>query len=395
MKLVTKDTKGKIRLIIINLNTNKENEDYSILRQSGIWGGKMITQPEINITAGKAKRTVKEQADLQFNSEVKKLKDKGYKEVEDNATLEAVELSLKDYKKTDPSGNLKPMLAKAFKDCDPKKIDNKDWYISRKLNGVRCNILLGQDGKLHSVGRGASTYDIAIQHILENKRLIDFFTSNPTLILDGECYHHGISLQDISGKMRQEKEQIPELEFYLYDIVDPEKTFSERLVILNKIEKDLDLYFLPSREWKEDELKIQIVPQEIVKNIPEIKKKHDEFVLEGFEGAVIRDPKCKYLCGGRNLAMVKVKEYLDDCFTVVGIQQGLRKYDDMVFILKTVDGQFFHAKPLGSRDVKVDYTDNFETLYKGHIGECKFFEYSESGIPCQPNFIAFRFDLEK
>lgn len=393
MKLVTKDSKGKIRVIFIDLIENKADASYTITRQSGLLSGKHTTQPKINITSGKAKRSVVKQAILQFNSEVKKLKDKGYKEVEDSLSEEEINKLLGD-NKTDPSGNFKPMLAKALKDCDPKKIDNKLWYISRKLNGIRCNILRNEDGTLRSVGRGASTYDVAISHILQNEKLIKFFEAHPNIILDGECYHHGTLLQEISGKIRQESECMPMLEFYLYDIVDPTLTFKERLAVLSQIESELELFFLPVRTWEEGELKMQIVPQEEVNNLKEIKSKHDQFVTEGFEGAVIRDPKCKYICGGRNLSMVKVKEYLDDCFTVVGIQQGLRKYDDMVFILKTKSGQFFHAKPFGNRELKVEYTDNFEQKYKGHIGECKFFEYSSDGIPCQPNFIAFRFDLE-
>lgn len=393
MLLVTKDSKGKIRLIRINLN--QIDNTYTITRESGLWEGKKTAQPLIVIEKGKAKRTVLEQATLQYNSEIKKLKDKGYKEVSEGVSFEEVKEMFKDYIKTDPSGNFKPMLAKAFKDCDPNKIDNKEWYISRKLNGVRANILLGEDGLLHAIGRGASTYDIAIQHILQNEKLINFFKCNPNIILDGECYHHGTSLQDISGKMRQEKEMIPILEFYVYDIVDPTLTFEERLNKLKLVEKELDLYFLPSRTWQENDLKIQIVPHEKVHNLKEIDEKHDQFVKEGFEGAVIRNPKCKYLCGERNLAMVKVKKYLDDCFEVVGIQQGLRMYDDMVFILKTKDGQYFHAKPFGNQEQKIEYTNNFEKLYKGHLGECKFFEYSDKGIPCQPNFVAFRFDLKK
>lgn len=392
MKLVTRDSKNKIRVIYISLIEDIKDVSYTIKRSSGLLEGKLIIQPDIKITKGKVKRTVFQQAELQFNSEVKKLKDKGYKEISVNISVEEIDKFL-GQNKTDSDGNYKPMLAKALKDCDQSKIDNKQWYISRKINGLRCTICK-QNGVLHAFGRGSSTYDTAISHILNHPKLIEFFDKNPTIILDGECYKHGIYLQEISGKMRQESEPIPELEFYLYDIVDPSKKFTERLKLLQQIEKDLDLYFLPDRKWNDDDLKIQIVPQELVNNLNEINAKHDQFVSEGFEGAVIRDPISLYVCGGRNLSMVKVKRYLDDCFMVVGIQQGLRQYDDMVFVLKTKDNLYFNAKPMGSRELKIDYTDNFETKYKNHIGECKFFEYSKENIPCQPTFITFRFDLE-
>ena len=66
----------------------------------------------------------------------------------------------------------------------------------------------------------------------------------------------------------------------------------------------------------------------------------------------------------------------------------------MVFILETEEGKQFKAKPFGDRNQKMEYTDNFEKLYKGHLGDVKYFYYSDDNIPLQPSFIAFRFDLE-
>ena len=86
--------------------------------------------------------------------------------------------------------------------------------------------------------------------------------------------------------------------------------------------------------------------------------------------------------------------YRDDCFLVTGIEAGLRGYEDMVFILITSDGKLFKAKPLGDKETKKDYWYNFDDKYKNHIGECKFFNYSKDGIPMQPAFKAFRFDIE-
>jgi hypothetical protein len=86
--------------------------------------------------------------------------------------------------------------------------------------------------------------------------------------------------------------------------------------------------------------------------------------------------------------------YKDDCFKVIGIQGGLRGVEDMVFILVTEEGKHFKAKPFGNLAQKQEYWDNFETRYKGHIGECKFFYYSEDNVPLQPSFKAFREDIE-
>ncbi len=64
----------------------------------------------------------------------------------------------------------------------------------------------------------------------------------------------------------------------------------------------------------------------------------------------------------------------------------------MVFIMQMEDGRTFKAKPFGDRAQKEEYWNNFDQ-YEGKIGECKFFYYSEDGIPLQPAFKAFRDDL--
>ena len=67
---------------------------------------------------------------------------------------------------------------------------------------------------------------------------------------------------------------------------------------------------------------------------------------------------------------------------------------DMTFILQMPNGQTFKASPMGDRATKADYVENFDKKYKNHLGDCKYFEISDSGIPCQPKFTVFRFDLE-
>ena len=91
--------------------------------------------------------------------------------------------------------------------------------------------------------------------------------------------------------------------------------------------------------------------------------------------------------------MIKIKLYKENTFKCIGIEQGLREYDDMVFIMETHEGKQFKAKPLGDHDQKVDYTNNFDKFYKGKLADCKYFDISEYDIPQQPALIAFRFDL--
>lgn len=395
--LITKDAKGKIRCI--NIDYCKEGDGYTIHRTSWQYQGKRIEQPDINITQGKVKRDTEAQCILQFNALVRGYEDKGYKHVDrdpDTYTIKQLEEILPEYN-TDANGFRKHMLAKQADKVKESTINKvKYWYASRKIDGLRCSFYW--DGKrIRSASRGGKDYDLALKHFTENEKFINYFKTHSNNVLDGELYKHGKSLQQISGAARLEKNayDCDWLQYYVYDIMTPEKPFKERLLDIIELAKELHVGFDPYHEFKDGDLQIQIVPQVKVSGYDNIIKLHNKYVEEGWEGVVVRDPNATYKFGARGNQMIKFKMYKDDCFIVTGIEPGLRGSEDMVFILETKDGKQFKAKPLGDRSVKEEYWNNFEIKYKGLIGECKFFYYSDEGVPLQPAFKCFRFDLNE
>ena len=400
--LISKDSKGKIRVVEIFYEGDETTRIYTIYRYTGQFEGKLITQPKIIVDKGKATRNIHEQVELQFNALVKGYKDKGYIELEneiDNYNSEEL-YQLLGESPTGSNGVVKPMLAKQADKVTKTTIFNKIWIASRKIDGLRCIIYLGDDGKLHTSSRGATNYDSAMFEILTHPTLIKLFKNNKGLMLDGECYHHGYTLQQINSIARTQKvaKDLEVLQFYWYDIVDLNNPFKSRLAKMKSIAEELKEYgseigWNPDRIFKENELRIQFVPQVEVSGWDNMMKLHNEYVSEGWEGLVIRDPERPYKPNGRTNDMIKIKVYKDDCFKVVGKEAGLRGSEDMVFIMEMPDGRTFKAKPFGDREQKEEYWINFDKKYKGHIGECKFFYYSDDGIPLQPAFKAFRDDL--
>ena len=395
--LVSRGTKGEIRCYEFWYEQLADG-GYVIRRQSSQYNGKIVNQPDIYITEGKVKRDCEAQCILQMNHLIKEKLDKGYKEIEksfNEYTLSELKNILPE-ENTDANGFKKHMLAKSYDKVKQSTIDKEEyWYASRKIDGVRASFYW--DGtKIRSASRGGGDYDLALQHFIQNKQFIEFFNKHPKCILDGELYKHGKSLQQISGAARLEKNayDCDWLEYYIYDVMYPKIPFEIRLKVLNKISQELNLGFNPYKEWNKGELQIQMVPQEKVSGFDNIMNLHNNYVEEGFEGVVIRNPESEYGFGKRTNSMIKIKKYRDDCFLVTGILPGLRGSEDMVFICQTKDGKEFKAKPLGDRLTKEEYFDNFEDKYKGHIGECKFFYYSDEGTPLQPAFKAFRWDLE-
>ena len=151
----------------------------------------MLLQPVHNITKGKVKRTVEQQRDLEFNSMLKKYLDKGYKKLSD---LELPPMYTEENiirligSATDAKGAPKPMLCKKYEDVKPSEL-NKEWWISRKFDGVRCAVYQ-QNDTIHSSSRGGNNYDIACKYIFEDPYIKKIFEIYPDIILDAELYFH-------------------------------------------------------------------------------------------------------------------------------------------------------------------------------------------------------------
>ena len=263
------------------------------------------------------------------------------------------------------------MLAQQSDKASPNVFE-KAWYVSRKLDGVRC-LLYYKDGEILSASRGGTDYDVPTSDIRQNKILLEWFKQNPTLILDGELYSHGQSLQRLSGiaRLKTWEDRCDILEYWIYDIVS-EKIFEERYNLL------MDL-----QELLENEIKVKVIDHYLLSGWMTIKKIHDDFVKEGYEGLVMRNPNKEYGIGKRSsLYMLKLKEYTDEEFLITGYSEGLRD-EDMVFICETSKGLKFEAKPIGPRELKYEYLENMESII-GKMATIKFFNYTQDGIPSQP-----------
>lgn len=380
--LITRDSKGKIR--VVDISYESTSSGYVIHRTTYQYRGKQTEQPDIEITKGKAKRTLLEQVELEYASHLKKYQDKGYRLIPGNISQykeEDLNKILPEHT-TDANGFKKHMLAKQSEKVAASTFDKlKYWYASRKIDGVRCSFYW--DGfQIKTASRGGGDYDMAVRQMIQHPQLIEFFRKHPDYVLDGELYKHGKSLQQISGAVRKEKASTPWLEYYIYDVMIPDMVFEKRLEILEEIKEELQLDFQPEREWRENALHFQMVPHEKVTGWNAIKKLHDIYVEEGWEGCVIRDPNKPYKFGGRGSEMIKVKMYQDAEFEITGLSEGLRE-EDMCFTLVTDDGIEFKAKPMGSRELKQQYREDLDNLI-GKMATVKFFYLSDEGTPLQP-----------
>lgn len=395
--LLGKASTGKLRYAVVECDEkwHEPEHGYIIQRSYGQVRGKNTLSPAIIVDKTKQKRNWQEQYTLQFNSEVKKFLDKGYVEVEKhpNEYSEEELNTIFGEVKTNQYGVIKPMLAKQSEKVTNTKIFDKEWLASRKLDGVRA-LFYYKDGEIHTASRGGEHYDYSTEHIRTDKRLIKFFKTNPTVILDGELFKRFKSLQQISGAARMEKNayDCDWLEYWIYDCYIPDMCAIDRQDFLQEQLVDISSYI--GVECDENEESIRLLMQVRVLGWDSMQELHDQYVAEGFEGVVIRDPSKPYKPGGRTNDMIKIKKYKSEDFKVVDYELGLRGSEDMCFICELPDGRTFKAMPCGTREVKEEYITNFATKYINEIGECTFFSYSDDGIPTQPKFRIFRWDLK-
>ena len=398
--LISKDAKGKIRIAIVNYELinpkDKQNRYFVIHRISGQLGGKRTSQPDKTVERGKATRNLWEQVMLEAKHLVKEKLDKGYREIEkdpDEYKTSELEEILGGIV-TGQNGVPKPMLAKQADKVTNTKIYDKIWLASRKIDGLRALIYMGDDGNLHTASRGAMNYDAAMSDILEHPSLIQLFKENPGLIMDGECYHHGYTLQQLNSIARTQKTAVDYdvLQFYWYDIVDVNSTFDERWAYMQDIKDQLNFEFDPEKEFKKEELRIQFVPQIEVTGWDNMMKLHNQYVSEGWEGLVIRDPDALYRPNGRTNDMIKIKCYKSDEFLITGYELGLRGNEDMVFTLVTKENKPFKAKPHGDRAQKDWYVNNFDSECLNHYATVKYFYMSDDNVPLQPSVSNIRIE---
>jgi len=373
--LVSRNARDKVQVAITSLSQN--GNSFIINRKTGQYKGKMSVQPELVIEKGKAKRSVIQQAELEFNSIINKYCDKGYKklhnltdtkfeEIEDSELNELVPTI-----KSDDNGNNKPMLAKSFDDCQNSVLE-KPMYCSRKLNGVRCLIRQGSTSS-----RGGKDYDCSTIKIMEE--LEDFFIDHPDIVLDGELYIHGEFLQRISGiaRLKTWESRCDRLQYWIYDIASETETFEERLETLKEMQE-----IFKSATY------VKVLEHVLTEGWDKVKTLHDKWVAEGFEGLVARKPDKVYQFGKRNSTMIKLKMTKDDEFEIIDYKDGLRP-EDFVFVCQTKSGKVFEAKPLGSRELKAEYLENIDNII-GKMGTVRYFELSKDGIPLQTRLLAIR-----
>ena len=329
----------------------QEGEDYFL--QSTSWhdlvdGGvskKNVSTPyPVSIkNVGKANETAPlEQAESEFESMVKAQTDKkNYLPVGTKAIKGKLPL---------------PMLAEKWKDQSKKIV--YPCFVQRKFDGNRM-IFEGTRGQTRG---GQPFIPEVIQH---------FTFDTQGYLLDGEVMLPGAKLQTSMTAIRKFRPELsPSLEYFVYDIVYENLMFFERLAILKKLSKEF-----PAN--------VKLVETSLVKNETEIQKWHEQFVLEGYEGTIVRNYEGMYNVGHRSCDLQKKKDFQEQEYQVIGFKEGAGLYKGCaIFRCVTKDGEEFDSNPEGTLEHKRELFKNG----KSYIGKWLTVRYFDTSISGKPGF---------
>lgn len=294
---------------------------------------------------GKANETTpEEQALAEAESRWIAKKKKGYVEKITDASKGKVDKTLIE-------GGYNVMLAKKFEGDIEYPV-----AVQPKLDGIRC---AATGSSLWTRTRKPIRSVPHIEHALER------LAQHRPGMTDGELYNHEYKsdFEKITTIVGQKKDVDPNHEIVQYHIYD---------IPSNKVFKDRieDLKALASRLSKNSPL--VIVPTFIVENDEELMEAFREFLEMGYEGAMIRDLNEPYI-GKRSSGLLKLKEFVDAEFEIVGGEEGRGKLQGHLgaFICKTTSGVEFKAKMDGETSRLIEYWENLED-YVGKMLTVKY-----------------------
>lgn len=372
------DSKGKVRFLEII------TEGGNLIQNSGVLGSENIVNHVRTCSGknvGKSNETSpSEQAIFEAKSKLKAKLEEGYYENIEDCKTQVLVL---------------PMLAKSFEDHESKVTFPA--YAQPKLDGMR------------SLKDNADMISRKNKKI-ENMDHIANECSGESVIFDGELYAHGLSFQENMKLIKKyRKGESEKVKYHVYDIVEPNLSFSERYQAL----KDILKLYKPEN--------IELVPTYKINNKEELRKYHSQFIGEGYEGTIVRWGEAGYKVDKRSENLLKYKDFIDITAEVIDVIPSEKRPTHGKLVCKMNEKKWIHKSSTGvviklydeeveitSGTLEYDYPtfgcglrftfeerENILTNKQEFIGETaeiRFFEYTDSNIPRFPVCVGFRLD---
>jgi len=355
------DTKGKTKTWEIHV---VDCGDYSEIKVKYGYDKKIETITRVS----EGKNRGKKNETTHFQQAVSEAQSKWNKKRDHEGYVTTTSSTTDSTSKT--SGTIFPMLAHDyFKHQSKVKFPA---FVQSKLDGYR---FVYHDGKCTS--RQGTSFDI----LKETELYKELQKIKNDVILDGELYLHNGTFEHL-GILRKKKlsgddlEKLNQIEYHVYDIIMEGVPFERRLEELKKIKFGS---------------KIKLVETFKVTSETELKEYHQKFILDNYEGTMIRNGNGLYKCKSRSTDLLKYKDFQDTEYNIINytVEKDTSGEDDnlIVWVCENEKGDHFNVRPQGTREErKMIYQQCVENFsqFRGKKLWTKFFELTDRGVPRFP-----------
>ncbi len=241
-------------------------------------------------------------------------------------------------------GGIFPMLAQKFSEHGEKL--KYPCLVQPKLDGHRCIAIFDSDGDVTLWTRSRKPI-LSMVHIQKELKKLGL----KNLALDGELYNHKLAdaFEQLTSFIRDEKVKpgADAVEYHVYDVIGA----------VNCVKQ------WQRADWLANNLKnaahIVVVSTRLANDEDELMALFDEFLQDGYEGAMARNRDGLYV-NKRSYDLLKIKQFDDAEFKVIGLEEGRGKLAGHAgaFICITDEGVDFRAKLMGKLDDLKKYFEN-------------------------------------
>lgn len=274
-----------------------------------------------------------------------------------------------------------PMLANKYEPTTTTLLRKKGGivfpcFVQPKLDGLRCVVYL-VDGVPVYQSRTGGIFTV-LHHL--NVSVMDIFSKNPTLVLDGELYTQQIPFEELAGIIKKktltegDKQKIQCVQYHVYDLVIAGVPFRKRILTLQQTipgYQTTDTYIVPVQTY-------------LVNTVTGFREKFGEYVSQGYEGIMLRNTEGLYQENFRSNDLMKYKEFMESEYPIVDFKEAAgRDAGTVIWECETPEGRRFNVRPRGTQEARREWFSIAPSLIGKQLTVI-YQELSEMGVPRFP-----------
>lgn len=277
-------------------------------------------------------------------------------------------------------GGVDVMLAHRFDEHGDRVV--YPCLVQPKFDGHRATVVVGPDGCPTMWSRTRKPI-LSMPHVLLEVAKLGL---PPGTALDGELYVHDYRdrFEALTSMIRaaEPREGAEVVQYHVYDLASSMGTQEVRAAELESM--------IGSPAASRSPVLVPVLT-EVAEDEDDLLAHFQRFLALGYEGAMARCLSGKYV-GKRSYDLLKIKEFVDAEFMVVGVESGRGKMSGLaIFVCVTETNREFRAKMTGELEALRKFVDD-PSLVVGKKVTVKYFGLTKTGVPRFPVAVRIRED---